>query len=164
MLVDSQKIRVFRVRARLSLPGLARKSGVSRSHAYYIEKHGRTTEEMAGKIADALGVSIEALLPDPPHGTVHEQVESGLYTGPSAELLQLSVAKVEKAGLDEEETAQMRRTIAMVIDIFTALDPAERKKHVVAITGIMQLCHLALFPLGGRENVPLSPSEEEEKA
>ncbi len=64
-LLDPDKLRLARIRARLTRPGLARKAGLHPSHIYLLEKSRRgTTPETLGLLADALGCDITQLMPD----------------------------------------------------------------------------------------------------
>lgn len=65
-LLDPDKLQAERIRARLTRPGLARKAGLDPSHIYFLEMRKRgTTPETLGRIADALGIDMEALMPEP---------------------------------------------------------------------------------------------------
>ncbi len=63
-LLDKDKLWERRVRARLSRPALAAKTGLHPTHIYLLEKGRRgTTPETLGVLADALGCDIADLMP-----------------------------------------------------------------------------------------------------
>jgi transcriptional regulator with XRE-family HTH domain len=64
-LLDKDKLREKRIRARLTRPGLARKAGLHPTHIYLLETGKRgTTPETLGTLADVLGCDIADLMPD----------------------------------------------------------------------------------------------------
>lgn len=63
-LLDKDRLRERRVRARLTRPGLARRAGLHPTHIYLLETGKRgTTPETLGALADALGCDITDLMP-----------------------------------------------------------------------------------------------------
>ena len=64
-LLDKDKLREKRIRARLTRPGLARKAGLHPTHIYLLETGRRgTTPETLGVLADIFGCDITELMPD----------------------------------------------------------------------------------------------------
>jgi transcriptional regulator with XRE-family HTH domain len=68
-LLDPDKLRLKRIRARMSRPALARRAGLHPSHVAFLERGKRgTTPETLGLLADVLGCDITELMPDEPDG------------------------------------------------------------------------------------------------
>lgn len=64
-LLDPDKLRDKRIRARLTRPALARIAGLDSTHIFKLEKGVRgTTPKTLGALADALGCDIADLMPD----------------------------------------------------------------------------------------------------
>ena len=64
-LLDPDKLRLKRIRARMSRPALARRAGLHPSHLGLLERGKRgTTPETLGVLADVLGCDIADLMPD----------------------------------------------------------------------------------------------------
>lgn len=63
-LLDPDKLRLKRIRARMSRPALAERAGLHPSHISLLERGRRgTTPETLGALADALGCDIDELMP-----------------------------------------------------------------------------------------------------
>jgi transcriptional regulator with XRE-family HTH domain len=63
-LLDKDKLREKRIRARLTQSGLARKAGLHQTHIYLLEAGKRgTTPATLGLLADVLGCDITDLMP-----------------------------------------------------------------------------------------------------
>ena len=64
-LLDPDKLRLKRIRARMSPAALAERAGLHPSHVRFLENGKRgTTPETLGILADALGCDIDDLMPD----------------------------------------------------------------------------------------------------
>ncbi len=64
-LLDPDKLRLARIRARLTRPGLARKAGLHPSHIFLLEKGKRgTTPDTLCTLAEVLACDITELMPD----------------------------------------------------------------------------------------------------
>lgn len=64
-LLDPDKLRLKRIRARMSRPALAERAGLHPSHLGLLERGKRgTTPETLGVLADVLGCDIADLMPD----------------------------------------------------------------------------------------------------
>jgi transcriptional regulator with XRE-family HTH domain len=148
MLIDSKKIEVFRIRLRLSRPELAKKAGLSKAQMYNIEREGRTSEESLGKLADALSVPIDSLLPTMAEAVHEDQL---LYGEHARDVYALAMAKARRAALSDEELKQLGGVIGQVVDILTIEDPEERARTSPLIVGAINLYHGSVFRPGGRE-------------
>lgn len=63
--LDPAKLRLKRIKARMSRPELARLAGLHQTHIYLLETGRRGTRpETLGALADALGCDITELMPD----------------------------------------------------------------------------------------------------
>ena len=145
MLINASKIKQIRRSKRIAIPELAKLASVSRAQLYNIEKRGVTREDTAYKLADALGVSIEALLPDPPIEAVHE-TPSPIYGGSEQSLHNLALEQARRAGLGKVEIKALADTLGQVMDLLTMENPGERKRYATLIQGMIDLCHKQLSP------------------
>lgn len=64
-LLDPDKLRLKRIRARMTRSALARRAGLHHTHISLLERGKRgTTPETLGVLADVLGCDITDLMPD----------------------------------------------------------------------------------------------------
>ncbi|MBN1253947.1 MAG: helix-turn-helix transcriptional regulator [Deltaproteobacteria bacterium] len=89
----------------------------------------------------------EAVPTTSPTGVVKEG--EAPYNIQAFKIYNLGMAKLEQAGLSEDELKTLGGVIGRIIDIFSTKDAEKRHQHINAISGIIDLCHQTLFQQGG---------------
>lgn len=117
--------------------------GVSRSQLYLIQKEGKTTKKTAWKMANALGVDIEDLLPEPPKPstkTVCEVCgERDACSERARNVFNIAIARARHSHLSPDEIERVGNLLERIIELLTVESYREREKNIFLIEGILDV-------------------------